>query len=326
MTSALRFSIVVPVPGVDLPCPVVSDLAAIAAVRDDMEILVATGAEPSRQRNLAAGMARGEILVFLDSDCRLQADHLEKILVHMDAGREVVGGPVLLHSPATPQEHMFQSFFSHPALTGRCSARYRAFGLVRESDDAELILCNMAVRRETFFAIGGFEERLYPNEENEWMDRLEATGRVPWYDPELAVSRPQRKNWREFACTMIGYGQGRTRQFFVSHRFDLLRQAPAVGLLLFLLAFVFRPWTVAVAGLLGWMGYAVVVRRTSKDRPQISFMAALQAPLLPLLYAVGQVWGFIHRADRHSSCDIQLYRWSDGSLKLLQIDDGHDRI
>lgn len=325
MNSALRFSVVVPVPGVDVPCPVVSDLAAIAAVRGDMEILVATGARPSRQRNLAAGMARGEILVFLDSDCRVQANHLEKIFDHMKAGREVVGGPVLLHSPATPQEHVFQSFFSHPVLTGRCSARYRASGLMRESDDAELILCNMAVRRETFFAIGGFEERLYPNEENEWMDRLEATGRVPWYDPELSVSRPQRKNWREFACTMIGYGQGRTRQFFVSHRFDLFRQAPAVGLILFLLAFIFRPWAVSVAGFFGWMGYAMVVRRTSMDRPQISLMAALQAPLLPLLYAAGQVWGFIDRVERNSFGDVQVYRWNDGSLKLLQIDNGYDR-
>ena len=174
--------------------------------------------------------ARGDWLVFLDSDCRLEGSYLDRIAAHADRGAEVVGGPVLLREPATPLEVMFQGLLGHPLLTGASSSRYRSKGALRKCDDAELILCNLAVRRDLFLKSTGFDERLYPNEENEWLARLRAQGVDLWHDPDLVVRRPQRKSWPAYVRMLTGYGRGRTRQFRVSGRWDFARQLPAVGI------------------------------------------------------------------------------------------------
>jgi succinoglycan biosynthesis protein ExoA len=298
---------------------VVTDLVAIASARPDLEILLAVGSNPSRQRNLAVAQARGEILVFLDSDCRVDEAHFTRIAAHLAAGRDFVGGPVLLEAPAEPNEILFQSFFAHPAVTGPSSARYRVHGELRPCDDAGLILCNLAVRREIFRVSGGFDERLYPNEENEWMARLQAGGQVLWHDPALTVRRPQRKSWGEFSRTLIGYGRGRTRQSRVSRQGNLPRQIPAMGLVLFLLALLVRPWLTLKIGLLGWLSYAAVLRMAPRSYPPLSILGMLLAPTLPLFYAVGQIQGFFDGTKKRPSGEVRVFRWEGDDF--LALDD-----
>ena len=284
-----------------------------------MEIFVAVGNSPSRQRNLAAARARGEVLAFLDSDCRVEASHFERLEIHYSANRAVVGGPSLLACPASRRETVFQSLFAHPLLTGPSSARYGCCGKLRACGDAELILCNMAVFRRIFAESGGFDERLYPNEENEWMDRLRAAGVVFWHDPDLVVRRPQRKTWTAFFRTLLAYGRGRTRQSLVSRRMDVGRQAPLLGLLAFAAVFLFRPRAALGAGALAWLAGSLVLRFVPVQGKRLPVGAATAAPTLPLFYALGQVLGFFptHSGDVRP---VSLYRWDGDRLTLLRGD------
>lgn len=45
----------------------------------------------------------------------------------------------------------FESFFAHFKM----SSRYRSIGKFRRTNEKELILCNLAVKREIFFEVGG---------------------------------------------------------------------------------------------------------------------------------------------------------------------------
>jgi len=90
--------------------------------------------------------------------------------------------------------------------------RYRAEGAVRETTERELILCNLAIRRDRFLAAGGLDERLYPNEENELLDRLLKDGGKLLHDPALSVERSQRASLAAFIKQMFRYGRGRAEQ------------------------------------------------------------------------------------------------------------------
>jgi succinoglycan biosynthesis protein ExoA len=315
-----RYSVIVPVPSLDPKPPVLTDLETLAQTQS-LEILIATGSNPSRQRNLAVAQARGDWLVFLDSDCRLERVYFERVAEHADRGLAIVGGPVLLLATAAPLEMTFQSLLGHPVLTGVSSSRYRSTGSLRKCDDAELILCNLAVRRDLFLRSRGFQEQLYPNEENEWLTRLRSNGVDCWHDPELVVRRPQRKSWRAYCRMLIGYGRGRTRQFLVSGTWDTVRQFPALALLAWLAFFVFKPRVATKASLAAWLGLGAACKvfpgRPAAER--FPTTAALVAPAVPFLYAAGQLMEFLHPTFQKPACEVQVYRWEPQARALVPI-------
>jgi succinoglycan biosynthesis protein ExoA len=309
-----QISVIVPTPDLNPPPPVLEDLVAIQAERPGLEILVAIGTCPSRQRNLAVQAALGEVVVFLDADCRVSPEHFDRALMRMGERCDVVGGPVLLEEPSTWREQLFQRLLGHPLLTGASCARYRVFGTLRPCGDAELILCNMVTRRVLFLESGGFDETLYPNEENEWMTRIQGRGAVCWHDPGMAVRRPQRKTWRSFAFMLMGYGRGRTKQFLVSRQFDPVRQAPVVALFVWVLVFLFFPVAAIVFAVLGWIGFAVASFVTlGGSSSALSAAAAASAPVIPFFYAIGQMIGFFSGKMERLGAEVRVIRWEISS-------------
>ena len=315
---AARFSVIIPAPSLSPPPAGLPDLANAGP---DVEVLIATGSNPSRQRNIAAAHARGEWLVFLDSDCRIQPDHFRRIGQHAAEGLQLLGGPVLLTSESSPREQIFQQLLGHPLLTGASSSRYRQHGSLRQCGDAELILCNLAVERGIFTASGGFDERLYPNEENEWMIRLRANGVSCWHDPQLVVRRPQRKSWSAYVRMLLGYGRGRTRQFVVSGRWDVGRQMPLLALLAWLTLLAWKPRLALSAGLAGWLALSGAAKARAKLDGGAAFgtMAALAAPSVPILYAIGQMAGFAQSFLLNPLPEPELYRWTPGCGTLVPV-------
>jgi succinoglycan biosynthesis protein ExoA len=314
------FSVIVPAPWIGQSPAVLDELETLDEGRS-VELLIATGSNPSRQRNLAAAKARGDWLVFLDSDCRLEKVYFDRLADHTERGLQIVGGPVLLLAIATPREVTVQSLLSHRLLTGASSSRYQSCGVLRKCDDAELILCNLAVRRELFLKFSGFDERLYPNEENEWLARLRASGVVCWHDPQLIVRRPQRKSWQAYARMLTGYGRGRTRQLMVSGIWDATRQLPALALLAWVAFFVFKPRVATKASIAMWLGLGAACK-LFPGRPGaqgLTTMAALLAPSVPLLYALGQVMEFLRPAPKTRSGEVRVYRWEPRSRALALV-------
>ncbi len=61
--------------------------------------------------------------------------------------------------------------------------------------------------------LGGFNEALYPNEENALMDELQKKGGILLYDPQFAVHRRPRPSLRAFMKMLMTYGRGRAEQF-----------------------------------------------------------------------------------------------------------------
>jgi succinoglycan biosynthesis protein ExoA len=179
-----------------------------------VEILVARGSQPSAQRNLAAREARGEWIYFLDDDSVPEPGNLRRGLVHGTRLEVVmVGGPALCPPDAPVKERLFQAVMGSWLAFGPSRARYAAVGQVRESGEKELILCNLLVRKTTLLAAGGFDEALYPNEENALMDQVRADGNRLIYDPQFVIWRRPRPTLGAFARMLFGYGRGRAEQF-----------------------------------------------------------------------------------------------------------------
>jgi len=197
-------------------------LAASAAVeldypRDRLEILVIRGTQPSAQRNLGIRMATGDLIYFLDDDSVPDTGNLRRALQWFrEDSVAIVGGPSLCPAEAPFWERVFSVVMRSWLAFGPSRARYMQLGKPRPTSEKELILCNLLARKKAILEVGGFNESLYPNEENALMDEMSARGWKMIYDPALVVYRRPRRTVSAFVKMLFRYGRGRAEQFRVN--------------------------------------------------------------------------------------------------------------
>jgi glycosyltransferase involved in cell wall biosynthesis len=142
------------------------------------------GGNPAAARNRGAAASRGDPLIFLDSDCTPASGWLAAIMDAHDAGATMVGGA--LDMP--------------PGLsaTARCDY-YCGWYLIHSRRAAGYVPHhpppNLSVRREAFFATGGFTERQpfsYTNEERHWQAELRRAGHRIWFEPKALAFHENR--------------------------------------------------------------------------------------------------------------------------------------
>jgi glycosyltransferase involved in cell wall biosynthesis len=210
---------------------------------DKLEIILARGKQPSVQRNAAIRAAGGEIIYFLDDDSKAFPDNLRRALAQFCKPEvKMVGGPSICPPEAPKLEQAFALAMGSWLAFGPSCARYRKVGALRATSEKELILCNLLARRDAMLELGGFNEKLYPNEENALMDELQRRGGKLVYDPDVVVHRRPRPTFRAFRRMLLNYGRGRAEQFRLH---PTLRSAPNFVpplFCLFLAALPFLPW------------------------------------------------------------------------------------
>ena len=298
-----------------------AEILAVAGARsldyppDKLEILVARGKQPSVQRNAGMKAARGELICFLDDDSVAQPGHLRRAVAHFrDPKVKIVGGPNVCPPDAPELEQVFALVLASWLAFGPSRARYTPVGAARETGEKELILCNLLARRDALLELGGFDEALYPNEENALMDELQKRGGKLLYDPEAIVFRRPRRTLKAFAKMLVNYGRGRAEQF---------REHPTLGSALnfippgFLVYLVTLPALVFLVGKLGLMPlvlYALaLLLQTLANLPRGGVVRSLGAvPLIVLthvLYGLGFWRGLftkLHAPDESANLPVKL--------------------
>ena len=169
---------------------------------------------------------------------------------------------------------------------GPSRARYAAVGALRESGEKELILCNLIARRDTMLKLGGFNEALFPNEENALMDQIQQREGKLLYDPEFIVYRRHRRTLKAFVKMLMTYGRGRAEQFRAHPTFSSTLNFVPPLFCLYLLALPFC----GKVGLLPLALYAVVLLvQTAALMPRGGIYRSLCA--LPLMVLTHLIYG-----------------------------------
>ena len=253
------------------------------------EILLAEGRAPSQQRNLAAREAHGEILYFLDDDSLITSENITRCSAGMsDPSVAVVGGPSITPEGDSWLQRLFGYALASAFGSGAVCNRYRAHGEIRKTTDKELILCNLAVRRSVFIGLDCFNECLYPNEENEFLERVTSAGYTLLHDPSMFVFRSQRQTLRAFVRQMFSYGRGRGQQTLITSSYSITSFIPLFFVAYLIFALIGIKYVLLLVPLMIYLCAAfvsslLVLRRTGR------LFSLLLLGIYPLMHIVNGI-------------------------------------
>jgi hypothetical protein len=107
--------------------------------------------------------------------------------------------------------------------------------------------------------VGGFNEALYPNEENALMDELQKKGGKLIYDPQFIVHRRPRSNLTAFARMLRTYGRGRAEQFRLHPSTGSILNFVPPLFCLYLASLIVAPWILGWIAILPLAAYGLIV-------------------------------------------------------------------
>lgn len=140
--------------------------------------------------NAAISASTGNVIVRVDSRCRVQSDHIERVLTALgDSEVGSVGGAALVLDRG-----LFGSTYAiafNSMMLGPTVYRYR-----RSSGSVDTAYLG-AWRRNDLEEVGGFDSRMVRNQDNELSDRIRASGKRVFYDAGIVVGYFNSRSFSE---------------------------------------------------------------------------------------------------------------------------------
>jgi len=169
--------------------------------RDNLAIslIVQDNAGPASARNTGASSASCDCLAFTDDDCRPRKTWLRALAPHFSSSRECVLGGRAVNAL---EKNSFSSA-SQVLVSYICDYYLKRGAPIFPSN-------NLAVSREVFERIGGFDTRfpLAAGEDREFCDRCLSSGLDLLYESEAVVDHYHHLSLRGFLRQHFNYGRG----------------------------------------------------------------------------------------------------------------------
>ncbi|MDD5101481.1 MAG: glycosyltransferase [Endomicrobiia bacterium] len=200
----------------------------------------------SDARNVGVENINTDLIYFLDDDAFIDKNNIqilqEKFETYPLLG--VIGGPNLTPINSTKFEKISGIMLSTYLLSWKMSHRYVSIGKDRYTDDSELILCNLAIKKDLFTKYNlKFEKLLHYNEENLLLEELKNNNVKILYSPDLSVYHHRRSSLLPFSLQVFYSGKGRALMtFFIPSSLRLFHLLPSI-FIFYLIALYFGKMT-----------------------------------------------------------------------------------
>lgn len=247
----------------------------------------------SDARNLAAAHAQGDYLIFLDSDCLIPKDYLQKVEAFLnEQAVDLFGGPDAADADFTPLQkaisYSMTSFLTTGGIRGgkKSTTSYQPRGF------------NMGIRKTAFEQVNGYDESLKCGEDVDLSIRLQAAGFRSAFIAGAVVYHKRRTSLKKFFRQVYRFGAA---------RIDLAKRHPGQLKVTHLFPLLFSTYGLLAIGL-AVLGIPLFLQALALYLTVIFLHAGLKlkSPVLGLLSVLtsltmfgGYGWGLLRNALHH---------------------------
>jgi len=171
-----------------------------APARLALQVIRQQRSGPGAARNTGVAAASGAVIAFVDDDCEPEPEWVDRLVRRLeDEPGTVLGGRVVNALTDNPYSEASQALVSY---------LYRSYG-ARESARIFFTTNNLALRREAFLAVGGFDPafRRAAGEDREFCARCLRAGYRLAYAPDAVVRHSHELSLRSFWNQQLTYGR-----------------------------------------------------------------------------------------------------------------------
>ncbi|MFY0625396.1 MAG: glycosyltransferase [Reichenbachiella sp.] len=166
----------------------------------DIKYFFKENSGPGDSRNFGMDKAKGEWLLFFDSDCILPSDYFENLDEGLlELSPDAFGGPDGAHDSFTTVQkainYSMTSFFTTGGIRGG----------KKQLDKYQPRSFNMGVRRRVFEDVGGFKD-IHPGEDPDWSYRIMDAGYKVSLISKAIVYHKRRIDFSKFAKQVYKFG------------------------------------------------------------------------------------------------------------------------
>jgi cellulose synthase/poly-beta-1,6-N-acetylglucosamine synthase-like glycosyltransferase len=179
-------------------------LIAKYTAKIDLKYFHEKGLGAGESRNLGCSHAKGDFLVFIDSDCVVPPDYFSKVESFLNANPEIAGygGPDAADETFSPFQKAVNYAMTSFYTTGGIRGRKKHIGKF------QLRGFNMGVKREAFFQTGGYSG-LQVAEDIDLSMRLHKAGFKTALIHNAFVYHRRKANFYKFYKQLYFHGKGR---------------------------------------------------------------------------------------------------------------------
>jgi len=170
----------------------------------DLKYYHERGLGASESRNLGCEKARGDFLIFIDSDCIVPPDYFLKVNDFLSSSPSIdaYGGPDAAHKTFSPVQKAVNYAMTSMLTTGGIRGKKRHAGKF------QLRGFNMGVRREAFFKVGGYRG-MQVGEDIDLSMRLQKAGYITALVDNAFVYHRRKATLYKFYRQLYFHGKGR---------------------------------------------------------------------------------------------------------------------
>ena len=256
--------------------------------------------------NQALNKASGEIIIRVDGHCKIAQNYIEKcynLLKETDA--DIVGGVI----------ETISSGLIGNAISIAQSSRFGVGGVKfrnKDSKEAEYVgtLAFGAHRREIFSDIGGYDEEMICNQDDEFNHRALQAGKKIWMDPTIKTIYYARSNYLKLFKQYFNYGFYKVRGIqkrgeVVSIRHIIPSIFIVTLIITLIIGFFLQLPLVAFSVVFLYLVFNLSASIYSASSIRVFPLISLAFWTLHLGYGIGFIWGLIRFFNK----------WNDTELK-----------